>query len=792
MQLSTSKEHSMSYGHFDDARRQYVITDPLPPKPWINYLGNRRLKAFISQNAGGLLWHVEPQFRRITRYHYIPGPPDRPGFYLYLRDRRTGDVWNPHFAPACAKLDSFECRHSPGVTSFTANRHGVRAEITYTIPPWHDVMVWRISLHNTGTSAANLQAVSYIEFSLLEFMREIIGWCYLKNQLAFRYDPSVRAIRYDYHVFEAPFTPRMTFGCSAPVSGFDCARDAFIGLTGSLQRPAALEPGAELTGSELPLGGHGCGVLGVDVKLAAGEKREFAYVFAIGDTWEQTDDLLARFAQPGAADEAIRATQSVWESRLANCQIQTPDAVVNRFVNTWNPYNCAVTLDICRIISTDHMGLDGLRYRDTMQDALAGASFDADFARLRVRQILAQQTRDGGGCFAFWPDSPKPTTDVPHRSDNTVWPVYTIKALLAETGDMSFLDERIAFRDGGDATVYEHILLGLKHIYERRGPHGLPVLYHADWNDGLALFGDEKAETVMLGMQLVHSCREMAELADRLGREGDAEWCRRVADELTKTLNSDAVWDGRWYRRLLLSNGKVLGSATCRQGCIFLNPQSWSVISGVGAGERGRTAMEAAAELLDTPYGLRILDPPYRGIPEPEDPPLGSNPGVGENGGIFCHANTWAIIAETMLGNAERAFKYYRQLLPQVVSEKAGPRHYGREPYVYVSSIVGPASNRFGEGGISWLTGTASWMYVAVTQHILGIRPTLDGLVVQPCLPAALPHVRVFRRFRGCTYEIEIFNDGCGNVQLEIGGKPAEGNLVRPSTKGRVCVKCRC
>ena len=783
----------MNYGYFNDPDRQYVITHPLTPKPWINYLSNRRLTAFISQNAGGLLWHTEPQCRRITRYHYIAGPADRPGFYVYVRDRHDGTLWNPHFAPTCTGLDQFECRHEPGITRFRAVKDGIVAAVTYAIPPDDDVMLWKVELNNARAQDADLDAVSYLEFGLLEFMREIIGWCYLKHQVGFTYDPALRAIRYDYHVFEAPFSPRMVFGCTTDVAGFECSRDKFMGPTGSLQQPDALRPGAELSGSQIPVGGHGCGTLAVRVRLKPGASKEFAYVFAMGDSWEQTDAFLTRYAQPGAVDAGIAAARAFRDKPLQRFQAESGDPVMDRFVNTWNPLNSLVTLELCRIISTDHMGTDGLRYRDTMQDALAGANLDPEFASLRARQVLAQQTRDGGGCFAFWPHSPNPTTDAPHRSDNTVWPIYTVKNLLAETGDLSLLEQRIPFRDGGEATLYDHVLLGLRHIFDRRGPHGLPTLFDVDWNDGLALFGDRKAESVMLGMQLVYSCREFAELACRLGRDADAAWCMQAADELAKALNSDAAWDGAWYRRLLLSNGKVLGGVACRQGQIFLEPQPWSVISGVGEMDgRGRRAMRSAFERLDTSCGLRLLHPPYRGIPEPEDPPLGSHPGIGENGGIFCHANTWAIIAEALLGNAERAFHYYRQLLPEAASGVAGPEHYGREPYVYVSAIVGPASERFGEGGISWLTGTASWMYIAATHYLLGIRPTLDGLVVDPCLPAELRCVRVRRLFRGCTYEIEIQNAGARKAELLVEGKKVGGDIIPLQDSARCRVLCRC
>lgn len=783
----------MSYGHFDDETGAYVITDPLPPRPWINYLGNRRLTAFISQNAGGLMWYLDPLSRRITRYHYLPAPQDRPGFYVYVRNRKTGTVWNPHFAPTCTSLDRFECRHRPGQTCFAGEKEGIHVAVDYAIPPGDDVMLWKVTVSNRSDEPADLQIVSYLEFGLLEFQRETIGWCYLKNQLGLTYDPKVNAVRYDYHVFEAPFTPRMVFGCTAEVSGFDCSREAFVGRAGSLERPQTLRPDRELTGSELPLGGHGCGTIGVDLHLEGGESRDFAYLFALGSSWDETDARLEKYADLPAVERALQDVNGFWTERLAALQAETGDALIDHYLNVWNPCNSMIALELARRISTDHMGTDGLRYRDTTQDALAVANLDPAFARERMRQVFAQQTREGGGCFAFFPHGSSPTSDEPRRSDNTVWQVYTVKNLIAETGELSFLDEEVPFRDGGAASVYEHILLGLRYIHERRGPNGLPTLYHADWNDGLALFQDEDAESVMLGMQLVHSCNEFKELAERLGRDEDASWCECVVRELSAILNSDLVWDGQWYRRLLLSNGKVIGGHACRQGQIYLNPQSWSVISGVGCLDgRGAAAMQSAGEHLDSDYGLRILHPPFTGIPEPEDPPLGSNPGIGENGGIFCHANTWAIIAETMLGNAERAFKYYRQLLPEVVASKVGADHYGREPYVYVSSIVGPVSDRFGEGGISWLTGTASWMHIAATHHLLGIRPTIDGLVVSPCLPQSLPRVRVRRRFRGCTYDIEIENEGRGVPELEVAGRPVESGTVPVQQKAECQVRCRC
>jgi cellobiose phosphorylase len=782
-----------TFGHFDDASRAYCITEPVTPRPWINYIGNGRLAAFISQNAGGLLWLHEPYTRRLTRYHFIPAPGDRPGFYLYVRNRNTQSVWNPHFAPTCTRLDRFECRHSPGLSVFIGEKENVRIEVSYGIPPNDDVMLWRVKATNLGALPVQIELASYMEFGLLEFMRETLGWCYLKNHFGLTFDAATRSIRYDYHVFEAPACPAMAFACTDEVSRFECSRDAFVGRTGSLERPDSLTPGNDLSNSEIPGGGHACATLGIDLDLAPGEAREFGYCFAVADSWPLADALLEKYSRIEAIHSGLAEISSHWNSRFRALQVQTGVSALDRFVNVWNPCNAVVALENCRIISTDHTGVDGLRYRDTSQDALAVTHLDPAMAISRLRLVLAQQTKDGGGCFAFYPETARPTSDAPHRSDNTVWPVYTFWHLIAETGDASVLEEVIPFRDGGEASVYEHLKLGLEHIYQRRGPNGLPTMFHADWNDGLALFGDEAAESVMLGMQLVAACRDFRDLALMAGRTNDAAWCEQVADELGAILNSEKSWDGQWYRRLLLSNGKAVGTAASAQGQIYLDVQPWAVLSGVGDFKgRGALALESLNERLNTEFGLSIVAPPYRGFPEPGDKPLGSNPGTNENGGIFCHANTWAIIAECLLGNSERAFEYYLKLLPEEVINKVGAAHYEREPYAYVSTLLGPCCDAQGRAGISWLTGTASWMYVAVTQYILGIRPTLEGLLIRPCLPKAISEVRVTRQWRGVEYVIDIHHSGSGKNEVRIDGEILPDSLIKLGRSGRVLVQCFC
>ncbi len=741
------------FGTFDDGAREYVINDPMPPQPWVNYLGNTRLSAFISQQAGGLAWHMEPQQRRLTRYHWLPAPQDRPGFYVYVRDRATGELWNPHFAPTCKPLDSYECRHGLGYSQFIAERGGVSVSVRYFIPPNDDVMVWDVTVENKSGVAQALTLASYVEFGILDFMREMF-WCYLKNHIGFTFDPAENWIKYDYHVFEAPFAPAIFMSCTRPVAGFECSREAFCGRGGSLERPALV-----LTGSELPGGGHGCGTLGVNLDLAPGGRERFAFVLGVADGWEQAKVLKRKFAASAAVDQAFGELSAYWGRKTGVLQVKSGDAHFDRMVNTWAPLNCQVTLERTRDLSTDHIGVDGMRFRDTMQDALAVATFDPGFAKERIRLIFASQARDGSGNFSFYPFAPKQKVNLePLRCDNTVWPIMTVANLVNETGDLGFFAERIPFRDGGDATVYEHIRLGLELIWNRRGPTGLPTLFDADWNDGLAVFRDPKAESVMLGMQLVYAAKLFREYAVRLKHPEDAQWCDQVISELTGILNSDAVWDGRWYRRLLLSNGQAVGSAVRPEGQIYLEPQVWAVMSGVGDFEqRGRLAMDSVYERLNTARGLMICTPPYTGIPTPADPLVGNAPGTGENGSIFCHANTWAVIAECLLGRGDRAGEYFRKLLPSVATEEVGQGHWGREPYVFTSTVIGPAQAQdFGRAGISWLTGTASWAYIAATQYMLGIRPTFEGLAVQPCLPASWRGVKVTRRFRGQDHQIEV------------------------------------
>lgn len=761
-------------GYFDDKAGEYVVETPRTPAPWVNYIGNGRLTAFISQQAGGLVFYKEPQTRRITRYHWLPVPSDRPGFYIYIRDHQTGCVWNPHFAPTCTPLDHFETRHGLGYTTACGGKDGINASVRYFIPPDVDVMLWDVCVRNETDKPREITLCSYTEFGLLEFIREV-SWCYLKNQIAFTYSTEFNWIAYDYHCFEAPFKPAIYFSCNRRADAFECSRNDFCGVGGSLEHPESLAQRG-FVHSQLPGGGHGCGTLAHALNLAPGEDVRLVFSLGVADDWAAAAEQRNGVSSEAGADAAWRGLRAAWNRKTGVFQVVAGDPHFDRCVNVWNPLNCQITLERTRDLSTDHMGIDGQRYRDSMQDALAMANLDPDFARERIRMVLATQGKDGSGCFSFYPFAAKPTYGFePDRSDNTVWPIMTLTNLVHETGDWSVFDEIVPFRDGGEASIYQHILLGLRYIWKRRGPNGLPKMFGADWNDGLAVFMDRDAESVMLGMQMVYACRQFKAVAERVGCMEDAAWCVQVIEELDGILNSEVVWDGEWYCRLILSNRVKPGSRSRPQGRIYLEPQAWAVMAGVARGKRALLCMDAARRWLNTRRGLMIHTPPYTGIPNPDDPLTSNVPGTGENGSIFCHANTWAIIAECILGRGDHAYEYYRKILSSVAAEEEGHDHWGREPYAFVSSVTGPArGDDFGMAGISWLTGTASWMYIAATQAILGIKPVADGLKIDPCLPGDWTAVELTRRFRGKEYKV-CFNQKPLRITVN-------GNMIEPGS----------
>lgn len=777
------------YGHFDEERREYVVTDPRTPAPWINYLMGGELTALISQAAGGLAFYREPAEGRLTRYRFNGLPVDSPGFYIYVQDGDT--TWNPSFRPTCTPLDSYECRHGLGYTRFTSLKAGIEAQVTYLIPPRDNVFLWVVRLANRSKRARRLDLTTYMEFALHRYTYDVDGFLVCGNQWNAWFDPKVNGIKLDYFGFECPFHGQTIFASSLPVREFDIDRDCFIGSGRTEANPVGLERG--LRNTETRHGGrYTCGTLRNTLELEPGGEADVIYRYAVSDRFATSARLLKKYNTLEAADRALFDTRRYWEQTLAAAQVATPDSAMDRMLNTWFPYNTRVTFKYARSISTRHTGSWGaLRFRDSMQDALPAVLLYTDEARDRLRLILRTMCADGHCVTSVNPQTLAAADLSLIRSDAAVWGVFTIYEYLAETGDFGFLDEVVPYFDKGEGTVYDHLMRGLRFIARHTGKDGLPDLFSVDWNDGLQVFtvAYTGCQSVMVAQQFVYAARLLEQLAARQGQESDVRFLRRHSARFTRVLNSDVCWDGAWFRRVL-GDGLVLGSRENRFAKIFLNTQSWAAIAGTLDPARVRAAMDSAHDRLNTEYGLRLCAPPCKTMPDGKSRYPSNNFGAGENGGIFLHANVWAVIAETMLGRGERAWQYYSQILPPNLSGR-DPDRYMNEPYVFTSWIYGPDHERFGTGQLSWLTGGAAWMYLIGLQYILGVKPELDGLRIAPCIPSSWPGYRVSRRWRGTMYDIEVENPdrvGRGRVELEVDGKAVEGAVLAPTRKKRVAV----
>lgn len=773
------------YYSFDDAAREVRFHRADPPTPWINYLSNGDFHVMLSQAGGGMVWYKSPQIWRLTRYRFYHLPMDRPGPYLYLRDE-DGAYWSLSAEPCATRPDVWSSAHGMGYTRFESTHHELAATATYFVPPDADVLIWRVSVRNTGTRPRTVDLYGYVEFSIMEYLREVQWQCYVKHQIKVTYQPEFDGVLYHYGAIQQPKpaeTPDVYFAADHPLTAWDGNRDAFIGSYRSEANPQGVERGCQK--SEL-IGGDACGALQCTLTLAPGAEEEV--VFFLGTAKDDVDASarLADLRQPGAVAAHWAALARYWSDRLQVFQATLPDADAAREVNTWNAYQVERNFLFSRSISYYALGFRGVGFRDTAQDVIASLTLDPAAARAKIHELLAQQHRDGHCNHMCFPVEEFPALDKEY-SDDHLWPILTAWSWVAETGEVSLLDDVAPFYDGEEATVYEHLCRSFAFTRARMGAHGLPLMLAADWNDAMwkvCLQG--KGESFWTAMQLGVVLPKLAELARLRGDEDTARLAEEWVAALTRVVN-EIGWDGDWYQRAIMDDGTVLGTHQARQAQIFLNTQSWSVFSGMGTPERQLRAMDAVAEILDTPLGIKKVHPAVTDYPRPDDPLFSYHPGLGENAAIFCHANTWAVIAECLLGRPERAWKYYRQLIPHVALQTAGLERYMGEPYAYASNLFGPDSDRFGLANVTWLSGTAAWMYLAVTQYILGIRPELAGLRLAPCLPAAWPGFTAHRLFRGCRYTIEVLN-GSGPVAVEVDGLSLNGTLI-PHMPGRT--ECR-
>lgn len=734
---------------FLDASKEICIHRYDTPTPWMNYLSNGTFHAMISQAGGGVAFYKSPQIWRINHYRFFHLPTDRSGFYTYIKDGET--VFCPTSEPTPEKPEQWHCIHGMGYTQFHSVKNGLTADAKYFVGKYENALIYELKL--TADSDRHIQIFPYVELGMMEFMRELQWQCYNKHQLTVYNLDDILVYKYGVENQPKPDeTPLVYFAADVSIAGFDGDRDEFVGTYRSEENPLRVELG-KCSGSTM-MGGDPCFALQLEIDLKAGEEKTVHIFLGTAMTEEEIRKSVAHCREKDFAEKSFADLCQHWNEYLDKFTCELPDENTQRMVNIWNPYQAERNFQFSRNISYYATGtFRGVGYRDTAQDVLAMVPFDTARAREKIKLLLTQQYHDGHVNHYFFPiEGWEPVTSV--HSDDHLWTILSCYALVMEEGSLDFLDETVSYYDGSEGTVWEHINKSVDFTLANLGERGFPLMLHSDWNDQLFRVCKEgKGESIWTAMQFGLALKQIGELA-RLRGESDEKFV--TAYHQQKKLVNTIGWDGKWFRRAIMDDGRFLGSDSEEQAKIWLNTQTWAVISGMAEGDKGRIAMDSVYELLNTPMGIKKIHPSIKDYPSKENPLTNYNKGTGENGAVFCHANTWAIIAECILGRGDRAYQYYTQLLPMLAQEKAGEWRYKAEPYVYASNIFGPESDKFGLANVSWLSGTAAWMYIAVTQYILGIKPTWSGLEVKPCLPSNWKSAKATRKFRGKTYRFDL------------------------------------
>ncbi len=803
----------MKYGFFDDERREYVITDPRTPYPWINYLGNHDFYSLVSNTGGGYSFFKDARLRRITRYRYNSVPLDNGGKYFYVRDAQ--DFWSPGWKPVKRSLDRYECRHGLGYTVLTGARNGIEAEVLSLVPLHFQGEVQRVRLRNLSTEPKHFQLFSFVEWCL---------WNALDDMTNFQRNLSTGEVEIDgaalYHKTE--YRERRNhyafYWVNTPPAGFDTDRERFLGMYNGFEAPDAVVEGR--SGNSVAHGWSPIASHCIECSLQPGQVKDL--VFVLGYV-ENPDDV--KFERHGvidktrarsmtdllgdseAVDQAVETLRDYWDERLAVYAARTPDDRVNRMVNIWNPYQCMITYNFSRSASYFESGIGrGMGFRDSNQDLLGFVHMAPERARERILDIAATQFEDGGAYHQYQPLTKRGNNEVGSNfNDDPVWLIAGVAAYLKETGDWSILDVPVPFDNDEEnrASLFEHLRRSFYHVVQNRGEHGLPLIGRADWNDCLNLncFStnpDEsfqttenreggRAESVMIAGLFVYYGRDFVDLCRHLGKDEEARQAEGHLSEMIQAVH-DHGWDGEWFVRAYDHFGNKVGSAECEEGRIFIESQGFCVMAGIGLDDgRARTALDSVRRHLACEHGIVLHNPPYSKY-YVQLGEISSYPeGYKENAGIFCHNNPWIMIAEALAGNGSQAFDYYRRICPAYLEDISDLHR--TEPYVYSQMIAGKDAWKPGEAKNSWLTGTAAWNYVAIAQFILGIRPEFHGLRVDPCVPPDWPEFRVTRTFRGARYVIEISNpDGVskGVRRLLLDGGELEGNLIPVQEPGSV------
>ena len=774
----------MKYGYFDLAGKEYVITKPDTPAPWCNYLGSPEYGAIISNNAGGYSFVKSGANGRISRYRFNSNMA-LPGRYIYIRDNDTADYWSASWQPVGKPLDTYKstCRHGTAYTAISAEYAGISSDVTYYVPYGKTYEVWKTVVTNNSDKPRNLSLFGFVEFTNEDN--------YEQDQVNLQYSLFISQTQLIGNkilqtISENSKTDKRerVFGLTgAPVTAANGSLDNFIGSYRTYSNPIAVETGK--CDGVMNFNSNSCGALQCEITLQPGESRELIYILGQKSN-EEADEILRSYEEKGKADAEIEQLRSYWHKKLESFSVDTPSEEFNNMINVWNAYQCFITFIWSRAASLIYCGLrNGYGYRDTVQDIQGIIHLDPEMAAEKIRFMLSAQVSNGGGLplvkfnhnagHENTPDDPEYVKETGHpsyRADDALWLFPTIRKYVGESGNTAFYDEVIVYADGGEASVYDHLKNAVRFSMERLGDHKMPAGLHADWNDCLRL--GKKGESTFVAFQLYYAMSMMLELAENRGDSEYAEYIKKVQAELHTALES--CWDEDRFIRGIREDGVIVGAKKDPEANMWLNPQSWSVISGFASKEQGEKAMESVAGILDTPYGAKLLEPPYK--EHYFDGALMHifNADTKENGGIFSQSQGWLILAEALMGHGDAAFRYFMESSPAAMNEKAEIRVM--EPYVHGQFTESKASPYAGRSHVHWLTGTASTVMVGCVEGICGMRPDSDGLVISPSIPSEWDGFKMTKKFRGKLLNITVKNPDhvqSGVKSMTVNGKAVEG-----------------
>lgn len=819
-----------TYGHFDDAHREFVITDPQTPWPWINYLGTDDFFSLISNTAGGYSFYRDAKFRRITRYRYNDVPMDNGGRYFYINDH--GTIWNPGWKPCKTPLDSYECRHGMNYTRIVGSKNGIEASVLFFVPLGKKCEVQRLTLTNQTAEVRRIKLFSFEEWCLWNAATDMENFQRNYSTGEVEVDLSQEKASVIYHKTE--YKERRNhyafYSVNAPVQGFDTDRETFVGLYNEFSAPVAVTEGKakdSIAHGWSPIASHY-----LEVELAPNEQRDFIFLLGYVEMPQEekyatppakggiltslgsndhtiinkvkAQQLIAELDTVEKVDVEFAKLNDYWSELLDKFQVESGNEKLDRMVNIWNPYQCMITFCFSRSASFFESGIGrGMGFRDSNQDLVGFVHQVPARARQRIIDIASTQFPDGGCYHQYQPLTKRGNNDIGGGfNDDPMWLIFGTVAYLKETGDFSILEEPVPFdnKKGSEVSLFNHLRISFNHVVNNLGPHGLPLIGRADWNDCLNLncfswdpnesfqttenkTEGSKAESLMIAGLFIVCGKDYVELCNHLDNTTEATRAQHHIDEMINAVKQYG-WDGEWFLRAYDFYGNKVGSHENEEGKIFIESQGWCTMAGIGK-ENGMVekALDSTKKLLDSEHGIMLNQPAFtRYVVEYGE--ISSYPaGYKENAGIFCHNNPWVIIGEALAGRGDDAWEHYRKICPAFITNQT---LHKVEPYCYSQMVAGMDAARPGEGKNSWLTGTAAWNWYAITEFILGVRPTYDGLVIDPCLPPTAKRYCIKRQFRSGTYFIVVSNPkgvSKGVSQLTFDGQLLQGNLI-PAVSG--------